>query len=651
SPAYIFIKDLEGRYIVSGDKFTAKVGWPKGYLLGKTDDEIFPKPVADILKSNDRKVINAGKAISVKESFSLADQEITNISVKFPLFDTQGKITGVAGIATDISELVQAENKLKDASKILEQQVHERTKELSEEIEVRQRTELELQKILSSSPVGVCISEKESGALSFANKSICDLLDTTKEELISSSTLPFWRKSSYRDEMLSEFNETGGAGPKEIKLHRKNGQSKWVSLSWTKLTVGNKEKIVSWLYDISQIKEAETLFKSSQEQLEKRVALRTSELESEIEDRRKIEDALRESEAKFKASANSASDWFWGMDQTYRFNSFSERMEEITGINPKDLLGSHSWKALTTNLKKEQWDKYKSELINTKPFRDFKFDVVRKDGSVLPVSISGIPIFDDLGFFKGYRGAGRDISQELIAEEEAKKLEQQLQQSQKMEAIGQLTGGVAHDFNNILAIILGNLDLVNDEISEESSLHSFIKAIEGSALRGAQLTQRLLAYSRKQALHPQKADLDELAGGILELMERLLSEAITLHYNPSKKLQPVFADSSQIENALMNLCINSSDAMPNGGDLFIKTGNLTVTETNVQDYPDLKEGQYSWLSVRDTGSGMDATTLNHAFEPFFTTKEIGKGTGLGLSMIFGFAKQSNGTILIERELG
>ncbi len=769
-PAYIFIKDRDGKYIVSGDKFTSKIGWPKGSLLGKSDDEIFPQSVARILKSNDQKVIKAGKAISEKEAFVLDGQNFTNMAIKFPLFDAQGDITGIAGIATDISELVEAEEKLKDASRKLEQDVLERTQELSDEITVRQRTEAELHQILSSSPIGVgiadmesgeiifcndrltellapdqkdvlgelsqsfwvspaqhkkylndldadhyielqeakiyrknrnpfwanvfgnrivrnnkghivfwifdltqiktaqedirkseielrnmlsaspvavTISEKKTGLLSFVNKSTTQLLGASEEELIGSSTLQFWNDTDLRDEMLVEFEAKGYATTREVNLCRANEEHRWVSLSWTKLTIDGEDKIVSWLYDISQIKDAEELLKDSHEQLEKRVAKRTRELEREIADRKRIEDALRESEAQFEASANSASDWFWGLDHNFRFNSFSERMEEATGIDPISLLGSPGWKALKTNLSREHWDEFKTELIHHRPFRDFKFDIVKKDGDILPVTISGIPIFDESGVFKGYRGAGRDISQEKMAETEAKKLEQQLHQSQKMEAIGQLTGGVAHDFNNILAIILGNVDLINDELADDSLLYPYMKAIEGSATRGAQLTHRLLAYSRKQALNPQKADLDILASGIIDLIDRLLGNQITIHCQHASNLRSVFADPSQIEHALMNLCINASDAMPSGGDLYIKTGNMTIDEVDAQENSELSVGDYSWLSVRDTGVGMDKTTLEHAFEPFYTTKEVGKGTGLGLSTIYGFAKQSNGTVILE----
>ncbi len=657
-PSYIFVKDLEGKYIVAGNKFTQRIGWPNGYLLGKTDYELFPDEIATVLRDNDKKVLEQKKAISEQESFNFDNIEITNLAVKFPLFDANGALKGVAGIATDISALLKAEEKLKNASLELEKQVKKRTRELSEEIKVRKlaeaeltETEAELRNLLSSSPVGVGIYNISDTKFIFSNKALLELFRLTEEEIFQSRPEEFWKTPNKRAVLLKEFQKTGEVLNQEVEFKRKDGSCFIGLLSWKKLYLDGDHRLVVWVNDISKIKEAETILKEANEELERRVQRRTAELEKEINDRKKVEEALRLREAQFEASANSASDWFWGTDENHNFITFSERLEEVTGLKPTELIGSPPWRNDNSRLIDEDWRDHQQTFFEQKPFRDFRYDLKHKDGRVLHLTVSGSPMFDEKGDFKGFRGAGRDITEQIETDKRALKAEQQLQQAQKMEAVGQLTGGIAHDFNNILAIVLGNIDLLQDELSESSPLYAHTRAIERSATRGAQLTQRLLAYSRKQALRPQRVELNSLVAEMLELIDRLLGETIAVDVKTDGNARDVFADHSQIENALMNLCINSSDAMPKGGSLTIETGNIDINQYNSSLYPDLAPGQYSSLSVKDTGMGMPEKVLKHAFEPFFTTKEVGKGTGLGLSMVYGFAKQSNGTVRIDSQTG
>ncbi len=235
---------------------------------------------------------------------------------------------------------------------------------------------------------------------------------------------------------------------------------------------------------------------------------------------------------------------------------------------------------------------------------------------------------------------------------ERKHLEEQLRQSQKMDAIGQLTGGVAHDFNNLLAVILGNAELLT-EADQEAGITSNprLDAIMRSAQRGAELTQRLLAFSRKQSLEPQIVRLDKLIHGMEDLLHRALGETIDLNIVDTPDLHASKVDPGQVENAVLNLCINARDAMPEGGKITIETSNAHVGP----DHPGIAEGMtvgdYVLLTVTDTGVGIPAEVLERVFEPFFTTKEVGKGTGLGLSMVYGFARQSGGNLCIDSEPG
>jgi signal transduction histidine kinase/CheY-like chemotaxis protein len=231
-------------------------------------------------------------------------------------------------------------------------------------------------------------------------------------------------------------------------------------------------------------------------------------------------------------------------------------------------------------------------------------------------------------------------------------MEEQLRQSQKMEAVGQLTGGIAHDFNNLLQGIIGSLDRVQFRIAEGriSDVDRFLKGAIASANRAAALTHRLLAFSRRQPVDPKPVNANDLIGSIEELLRRSMGESVTLKTDLAADLRMVRCDTNQLENALLNLVINARDAMPDGGDVTITTANRALDDKSALKY-DLPPGDYVCVQVRDNGVGMPADVKSRAFDPFFTTKPIGQGTGLGLSMIYGFVRQSDGSVRIESEAG
>jgi signal transduction histidine kinase/ActR/RegA family two-component response regulator len=248
----------------------------------------------------------------------------------------------------------------------------------------------------------------------------------------------------------------------------------------------------------------------------------------------------------------------------------------------------------------------------------------------------------------------RELNQSLEARVQERaaalaKAEEQLQQAQKMEAIGQLTGGVAHDFNNLLTGVLGNLELLERRLRDERST-KLVQAASRSAWRGAQLTQQLLAFSRRQVLTAEAIDLNAAISGMSEMLRRTIGEhGVELRTVLGPSLWPALVDATQIEVAILNLCINARDAMPIGGQVVIATRNIPAGARDLP--PELRTGDYVLVSVRDTGKGMDSETLAKAFDPFFTTKETGKGTGLGLSQVYGLARQSGGTARIRSTLG
>lgn len=240
---------------------------------------------------------------------------------------------------------------------------------------------------------------------------------------------------------------------------------------------------------------------------------------------------------------------------------------------------------------------------------------------------------------------GRDITEELRREE-------MLRQSQKMEAVGQLTGGLAHDFNNLLAGISGSLELISMRLAQGrvADVEKYVTAAKGAANRAAALTHRLLAFSRRQTLAPKPTDVKALVAGMEDLIGRTIGPSIQLETVSAAGLWPSLIDPSQLENAILNLCLNARDAMPDGGRITIETGNRWLDQRSARERG-LEPGQYISLCVSDTGTGMSPDVIAKAFDPFFTTKPIGVGTGLGLSMIYGFAQQSEGAVRIYSELG
>jgi PAS domain S-box-containing protein len=272
-------------------------------------------------------------------------------------------------------------------------------------------------------------------------------------------------------------------------------------------------------------------------------------------------------------------------------------------------------------------------------------------GSVRRVLTTKVPMFDAAGEVTGIVGISRDVTDLLHAEQEREKLQEQLQQSQKMEAVGRLAGGIAHDFNNILTVITGYSEMALEEAGDSRSLKDNLEEIKRAARRSATLISQLLAFSRRQILLPRVFDLAGLVEGMEGMLRRLLGEdvrLVTVRGGPSLMVN---ADPGRIEQVIMNLSVNSRDAMPGGGQLTIRTGGACLTVEELAGHPEVPPGEFVSLSVTDTGHGMDAATMQRLFEPFFTTKDVGKGTGLGLATVYGIVRQSSGHITCSSQVG
>jgi PAS domain S-box-containing protein len=277
--------------------------------------------------------------------------------------------------------------------------------------------------------------------------------------------------------------------------------------------------------------------------------------------------------------------------------------------------------------------------------------IKRKDGSFFDVYVSAVTIVDSYGKPIALMSTSIDITEQKRVEAEKEKLQTQLTQAQKMESVGRLAGGVAHDFNNMLQAILGHAALALQGLPADSPLRESLSEIQKAAQRSADLTRQLLAFARKQTVAPKALDLNATVEGLLKLLRRLIGEDINLAWKPGRKLWPVKLDPSQVDQILANLCVNARDAIADVGEITIETNNTVLDEEYCVRHAGFVPGDYVLLVVRDDGCGMDAETVSHLFEPFFTTKEMGKGTGLGLATVYGAVKQNDGFIDVYSEPG
>lgn len=670
-----------------------------------------------------------------------------------PRLDGKGALIGQAGFIQDITQRKVAERELAERETLL-------------------------RSIYTQLPGTVyrrIVNEAREIRYDFVSVGVQHLLGISAEELVANPRLfvdsvhPDDKKE--RAAAVRQSAEELTRYDAEYRFTKPTGEEVWIR------AIADPEKLengdVAWTgltLDITDRKRLEEELRASRDALEQRVAERTvalreanTALQHEIDERREAEDALRESEERFRRLIDHVPASILLKDTTGRFRLANSRFCERYGVNRRSVLGKTDYDIHPPELA-EAYKAQDVEVLETGKVRQDRFTVPYADGTEHIVDVIKFPVMGALGEtvgigsisidvtereraasaladsetrlrviadnmpalithvgsdgcfrFMNRRGAEwyarpaeeliglsvletneaiyskassqmqraqegesaefetrvtypdgvtRDVRINYIPHRTAdsgldgyfslveditaiKQAEERARQSQKMEAVGQLTGGVSHDFNNLLAVIIGNAEMLDEDTPDDPSVGAILRA----ARRGTELTQRLLAFSRRQPLDSRPTDILRLAEDMSAILHRTLGETIEVVISGEDGLWPAMADAGQVENALLNLAINARDAMPGGGKLTVECLNARLDAAYAGDTPDAEPGDYVLLAVSDTGDGMAPDVLEHAFEPFFTTKEVGQGTGLGLSMIYGFAKQSGGHVAIYSEAG
>jgi PAS domain S-box-containing protein len=365
----------------------------------------------------------------------------------------------------------------------------------------------------------------------------------------------------------------------------------------------------------------------------------------DITERNKAADALKESERHFRLLVSGVTDYaLYMLDPTGIVTNWNAGGQRIKGYLPEEIIGKHFSAFYST-----------ADQAAGRPARALKLALehgryeeegwrVRKDGTFFWASVVIDPIRDDENRLIGFAKITRDISERRESQQNLEKIQRQLAESQKLDALGQLTGGVAHDFNNLLMVVTGSLHVLKKIAADDPKSLRAVEAIEAASHRGAALTRQLLSFARRQSVNPQTIDLKERIHSIRDVLDTGLGSAVDLRVDVDEDIWPIMVDAAEFETALVNLVINARDAMPQGGSVTVQARNVFIDDG-------ARKGDHVAIKVRDTGVGIPPDVVAKIFDPFFTTKPIGKGTGLGLSQVHGFAHQAGGTVAVESELG
>lgn len=469
--------------------------------------------------------------------------------------------------------------------------------------------------IFDSVSDAIFVHDIDTGQILEINRTACEMFGYTRDDfpLLSPEETSAMVSPFDHEETLRRVCEAADGTPQsfEWKARHRNGHVFMVEVNLKKVALRGENRLLAVVRDITRSKLAE--------------------------------DALRESEARFRSLVEATSDWIWEVDATGKFTFTSLKVKDLLGFRPDEIIGKTLFDFILEEDREKTKRVFSASRDSRSPFSAVTTRNCHKNGRVIVLETSGVPIVDPLGDLTGYRGIVRNIT-------DRKHLEEQLLQAQKMEAIGQLAGGIAHDFNNILTAITGYVFILDMKLENEE-LKKHVDQIRRAAERAAALTDSLLAFSRKQIICLQPVSINAVLKKAEKLLSRLIREDIEIRMELCTEELVILGDETKLEQIVINLVTNARDAMPRGGILTISTERRHI-DLHERPSPAFETGiDYLLLSVSDTGMGIDEKTRERIFEPFFTTKEVGKGTGLGLAIVYEIIRQLNGYVDIMSEEG
>ena len=595
TPVEMLVKDLDRRYLMINRRAERNWGRPAADFVGRRSTEIPGFEGAEVAEAMDREVVATGQTVSAEVDFSGRGTE-WRYEMKFPIKDPIGKLLAIGGASVDIGDLKRAQESLRHSEELLREAV-------------------------LASNLGIFDHDHGADTIYWSPEQRRNYGFAADEEV----TLQKYLDCVYPADgerifaAVKRAHDPAGDGRFDIE-HR----------------IIRRDGAIRWLDTRSQ-----TFFEGEGDA---RHPVRTIGAVVDITDRKEAELALRDSEARLRRAQQQArlAHWNWDLDgDRYEWSPGSG---EILGLPDGDLpVEDAGFLALIHPGDRDRLVELYRDVERGLDRYTVEYRVVRPDQRVIWIREIGEVERDAGGRRVTVAGSLQDIT-------ERHSLEEQLHQMQKMEAVGQLTGGVAHDFNNLLAVILGNLELMAEE-PLDARVRERVDIALRAALRGSELTHRLLAFARRQPLAPKVTQVNDLFAGMNTILPRLLGPTIQIAFVPAEGLWLTEVDPAQLETSLLNLALNARDAMPEGGKLTIETANVHLDEDYTRRNQDASPGDYMMVSVSDTGVGMSDDVKARAFDPFFTTKGIGKGTGLGLSMVYGFVKQSGGHVKLYSEPG